>query len=603
MMSQASNCSTLRPHSARVLGLCALVALQATACNLRYDFTECASAADCQRFDGSGSFYTCSAQKTCVIEQGVECRSSADCPAARPTCTQSACVGASDMGSDMTVDMDTPEDMGSDMPDTSCAANSECISRFDDSYVCGASKTCVQVNAALCSKPAYPKNGETDNVVFVASLLPLAEPFGTLLGLPLKNGVDMAIKRFNDEASLPGNKKVAWISCDTKGAVATSNLAAKHVINDLGVPAIIGPGFSESALGIAAEVNDKGVFMIVPTATSPAITEQRTAANNYIWRNIASDVFQGAAFVKRIQDLGAQKLLILYKDDKYGLDLQAQMAPDLQALRGAENVKIAKYPNPVTFTGDTAAQDRQAAYSSVIVANTQTTGFKPDVVIIIGTSEGAELGALYVGLANNDNFSIDLPSRFVFSHGATPNLPQFIGALGPGGSALIPITEGVAPDIGDPTSPQYIAFAQQYAIDYDASASIVTATTTFDATLVTLLATCAIPEVDPINGKNIANSMSRLVNKQAQEEDQITFFVTTSSISKACQRLRSGGSVDLTGVTGALDFDINRGEVYSRYIGWGVKPNDAMTGYELTPKRVLVFTDPPNTDGSWAELP
>lgn len=600
MIPQAT--SSLLSRSARVMGLCALVALGASACNLRYDFTECSAAADCQRFDGSGTFYTCGPQNTCVVEQGVECRSSADCSAARPTCEQNVCVGSADMPDDMTGDM-SPPDMGPDMAETSCTATSQCISRFDDSYVCGAAGQCVQVNPQLCAKPVYPRNGETDNVVFVASLLPLAEPFGTLLGIPLRNGVELAIQTFNAETSLPGNKKVAWISCDTKGGVATANQAAKHVINDIGVPAIIGPGFSESALGITDEVNTKGVFMIVPTATSPAITEQRTAANNYIWRNIASDVFQGAAFVKRIQDLGAQKLLILYKDDKYGLDLQAQMAPDLQALRGAENVKIAKYPNPVTFTGETATQDRQSAYSNVIVANTQTTAFKPDVVIIIGTSEGAEIGALYVGLANNDNFSIDLPSRFVFSHGATPNLPDFIGALGPGGGALLPITEGIAPDIGDPTSPQYVAFAQQYAIDFDPTASIVTATTTFDSTMVTLLAACAIPDNDPINGKNISNSIIRLVNKQAQEEDQITFFQTTSYASKACQRLKGGGTVDLTGVSGALDYDINRGEVYSRFIGWGARANDAMTGYELTPKRVLVFTDPPNTDGSWAELP
>ena len=577
-----------------LLRLSALLAVTTvtSACTLRFDFTECKADADCLQVEGGGAFYSCDvAANKCVEAQGVECRQASDCAGKgeRTQCQALRCVAP--MGQDMGQDM-TSLDMPPDMMSSRCAKNSDCQAR-GTSFLCGADGQCFDALSEDCTSITFPKSGNRDDVVVVGALLPLVEPFGSAIGRPLENAIKFAQDQFNGEGGLADGRKIALVSCDTKGDAQVGSRAASHLVNTVKVPALIGPIFSEVFIAAASDVaRGAGTFIISPTATSPAITNLHTPQNNTIWRNIASDVFQGAAFVERVKSIGVQRVLILYKDDKYGQDLQGQIAPQLINELGMANVKIAKYDNPVTVPD---ATERRQRYGMIVAQ--ALSGFDAQATLILGTSEGAEVGGAYLTVVSGMGAT---PGKLIFSHGVVPVMPDFVKATGLGEN-ILGLVEGVAPDIFNPADPSYRNFALAYNLAFGGTQFSLAATTAFDAAMTTFLAMSAIPSQEPITGRNIAGKIGRLVDKSAASVE-IRFFVTDSYVSKAVSTLSQGGGVDLYGVSGALDYDTTTGSVYTRMIGWEVIP-DPVNMFTLKQVREMKFPNAPMTNGMWTNLP
>lgn len=586
-----------RPHdkikeTLAVAGL-ALALSALGGCSLRYDFTECSADADCLQVEGGGKFYVCdTSANQCVTAQGIECRANADCASkgANMQCVGNTCISPD---TDMSSDMAQENDLGGG----SCTTNTQCQAADKDSLCDKEEGKCVRVVNEDCPELVMPKSGNVDQIVLVATLVPLIEPFGTVLGTPLSNAVKFAQREFNGEGGLPDGRKIALVVCDTKGNAAVGSRAASHVIDTLKVPAIVGPLFSEVFIAAATDVaKANGTFIISPTATSPAITNLHTAQDNTIWRNVASDEFQGVAFVKRVEALGVPNTLILYKDDKYGKDLQEQISPALISLLGPANVKIAKYDNPITIPDQT---ERRQKYGQII--GQALADFEPQSVLILGTSEGAEIGGAYLTVASASNKSL---GKIIFSHGVIPTMADFFKALPESqAQAFIQakLVEGIAPDIFDPNDQTYKDFTLAYNLAFEGTQSALPATTSFDAAMTIFFAMSALPANDTITGRKIANNIGRLVDKSASGVE-VRFF-TTGYISKATSALSQGKGIDMIGTSGALDYDTTRGAVFTRQIGWEVIP-DAINGYTIKQVRQMLFPNAPATTGStWTELP
>ena len=126
-----------------------------------------------------------------------------------------------------------------------CASNAACIASLGAGALCGSDGACFSALSPDCATLTMPKSGETEKIVIIGSLFPLSEPFGSVIGVPLNNAVGFATSRFNGEGGLPGGGRIAWLSCDSRGDVQVARRAAKHLTEVVGVPAIIGPTFSE----------------------------------------------------------------------------------------------------------------------------------------------------------------------------------------------------------------------------------------------------------------------------------------------------------------------------------------------------------------------
>jgi branched-chain amino acid transport system substrate-binding protein len=579
------------------------------ACNLRFDFTECNSDADCTPFEGRGQLLTCQ-DNTCAIAEGVECRQDADCPAMRPSCDATNRCIASQVQPDMMSEMGPGTDMPEDMPPSGCTKHSDCMMQGsqDDPFFCGAAGQCVSFRSEDCESVFVDSVSRQtpeayDRLVFIGSLLPLIEPFGSSIGVPLKNAVELAIRELNGAGGLPGGARIAWVSCDSKGNAQVATRAAGHLASIVRVPAILGPLFSEEVIAVASAVTvPRDIFLLTPTATSPEIGNLNSAQKTLVWRNIASDIFQGAAFLKRLQDIAVPRVLILYKDDKYGDDLQRQITPRLSQRLGMNNVRLAKFDNPITIPNTT---ERRQKYGMIVTRSMMSFGATPpDTVVIIGTSEGAEIAGAYYGYVAAAQIT---PAKIIFSHGAVPVMNLVADsvamnmALKPGvdSGALL---EGVAPDIFDPTTTAYQNFSFIYNTTFSGTEPSLASTTSFDGAMTIMLGMSTIPMGEPITGPKIAQGISLLVNKAASAR-RITFLVDQAYVSAARNAVASGEAIDIVGVSGELDYDVMRGEVYSRSIGWVPVLNPGTGRYTIGPRRVLVFTNPPATDGMWTELP
>lgn len=454
-----------------------------------------------------------------------------------------------------------------------------------------------------CQTFEWPDGVPSDDVVVVGSIMAVSPPFDTLV-LPLQNAVQMGIEDFNDEAQLPGGQKLAWIACDSKGSTTLAVTAAEHLVA-AGAPAIIGPIFSEEVLAVAQDVAiPNGVFLITPTGSNKNIST--LADNDLVWRTISSDIYQANAIADRLEVVPDEKLaalplgplvfdnmVIVHKGDAYGTDLATDvlgsLSPGLQAATTVHEYNI---------PADVAELQTEIGELLAPIAGGANP---PEVVVIVGTSEAQAIILIYLSLVQTLNPAPPFP-YFVVSHGAVPAMQYTIspGATTAGvmvQGALYSYMEGVAPIIFD--AENYTAFNIRYKVKFNGQDSITTASLSYDALMVSAFAMAAIPDGDPITGANIAAQMSKLVDAAGTEID----FGSAMFVSQAVNTLSVGGTVDLKGVSGELDFNLDIGEVRTNLLGWETIPlNNDVTKPALNPERIYLLNPDPAVDGTWAPL-
>lgn len=492
-----------------------------------------------------------------------------------------------------------------------CSVNTDC----DEDQRCGPDGTCVSLLSPDCQILRYPDDVDRDNVVFMGSIMPTEGIFDTLV-TPLQNATQLAFDDFNGVTTLQGGRQVAWVGCDSSEGSAEAVAAAQHLVDNVGVPAIIGPIFSEAVLAVAEQVTvDAGVFLISPTASAESITAIED--NNLVWRVTPNDIFQINGFVDWFTadiDPLPSRMLVLYKDDAYGNGLNNGMQTALvQGLPGVE-IHFASYDNPADFADQMALL---ASYGQVIgnalgqpgIAQSAGAYDSPDDhytdVVILGTSEFEALVTSYVGIWAQLYAFAPMP-RFTASHGGVPSLEQTVENLGvtPGTEPLAPLqpvlfanTHGITPNIFDEDN--FTAFNIRYKIAFMNEDAITSAGLSYDATLAALFAAATIPGDTDISGADIATGMGSLNDASGTAVSfsgaGLAFIIT------ARNALASGNTVDLQGVSGALNWDPDNGELRADLIGWDLTNTpDAPT---LDANRAYVLGPEPETTGVWVDLP
>ena len=574
------------------------------ACSLAVDFAECRSDADCVTKSN--------AQWECVDGRCVEPPGSSDATTTGDPGTTSppttTVVDPTTTGDDLTTTgpvtatttgaTTTGVESSSETGTPPCMLNTECEAALGDGWLCVDSE-CVSALTDECQKLVFPSQGSHDKVVLLGSIVPTSPPYDAIT-VPLQNGVQLAIEDYNRTTDLPGGYRIAWIACDDAGSAVKAIAAAKHLAEVLKAPAIIGPIFSEQVIAVAQAVTiPAGAFLITPAATSKAITTLDD--NDLVWRPISSDVYQANALADRVLQLDptATRVALLGKADAYGKGIISDVTKRLSKLLGV-GFKTFEYPDPVSKTPDEIANE----YAAILGAAWATKGNHPDTFLFAGTSEVANFVAGIMNLWNSEGMLIPAP-RVIVTHAAIPSLEGIVNAAATAEDkmTLIANLEAVAPDVLDPEN--FESFNIRYKLRFNDTEAITFSSLAYDAALVTIFAMSAVPQGDPVTGSGIAANVSKLVDGGGPK---VSFGDVDGTellfIQKAHNALISGGTVDLKGVSGELDFDLTIGEVRTNVIGWGLKPKDGMpTIPVLTPLRVYVLDPVPAEIGIWKPLP
>jgi branched-chain amino acid transport system substrate-binding protein len=590
----------LRPCA---LGLLAGLPAGIAACSLALDLDDkiaCSADADCQYTLGPG---TCE-DGFCVPPAGAsatEGSSSGEPTTSATTLTTSATEPTTT----------SPDSSGSESSTTGpvgCTLNSEC----ETDQFCGAGGSCTDLLTTECQIIHWPGDApaDRDNVVFIGSIMPTGEPFTNLVQ-PLENAVQLAVDDFNDTTTLQGDRRIAWIGCNDAAGPTASQAAATHLVDTVGVPAIVGPIFSEAVLDVAADISvPGGAFLITPTATAMSIASLDD--QDLVWRTIPGDVYQSNALVDRMIDLDAispvSNLLVLAKDDAYGNGILAAILDDLTMSLPTAAIYTDTYPDPTTF----ATQDELlAAYGAVLAQAATDEAAMPYYthVLFIGTSEIQVLLYSFLGVVWDGAGGDPMP-LFTVTHGAVPEMQRFIEEIGPetGTAALVPLKpliesrlQGTSPVVLNPVN--FEAFSIRYRIAFNDEQPLSSSALSYDATLSTLFAMCTIAADADVTGAAIAAAMPNLVDADGEF---ISFSGSDLSfIGDARNTLATeGGSVDLQGVSGELQWDLATGDVRADVWGWDVIDMSGDGSMPTSaPTRIYLLDPDPATDGTWMPIP
>lgn len=470
-----------------------------------------------------------------------------------------------------------------------CANNKACIDRLGVPAVCRKDdRVCAPLLSQDCTRiHAEPGDLEKDAVI-LGILLPLTGSDASS-GLPDENAAELARREINlAAAGLPPltagaqPRPLVFLSCtDADDPVR----AARHLAEDVRVPAIIGPAFSGVTTTVAREVTipDK-VLIISPSATSPTLTD--LADEGLVWRTCPSDVFQSvtmsgviANFVEpeirtslMLQKTDKIRLAVVNKGDAYGSGLAAAIFKSVTfngtsaAMNGDQYLQI-DYGDADKLSPDDLQKKLAAAVDQIVA-------FKPHILVTIGTNEA--IPGFFTPLEKKWTETSFRP-RHVVSDGL--QVSEMITAVGTNDELRHRVFGTIAGTQGG----NFDLFRNAYNVAFkDGTTPDSYAASAYDAAYLLAYAISSIPK-DPITGQGINAGLQKTI----PSSKAVPINAGGSEVNKGYKAMLLGG-IDYNGASGPLDFDPTTGEAPGDIQVWCV---DAKGGTATGFKNSGLFFD------------
>jgi ABC-type branched-subunit amino acid transport system substrate-binding protein len=193
-------------------------------------------------------------------------------------------------------------------------------------------------------------------------------------------GARLAFKDINALGGGVLGQPVKWFEgSDGAAAAAAKTQIATHKAQ--GVHVLIGTSGSGVSAAVMGDVVNAGMVMISPSAT--AATLSTIDDKGFYFRTAPSDVLQARALADMIMRDGVRKVTLIGKNDAYGTGLVKGVQDELLAAgMAAASIQTLTFD----IEGDTVKDPAQlSTIATQVVAN------KPDGVLVVGTSESAEM--------------------------------------------------------------------------------------------------------------------------------------------------------------------------------------------------------------------
>ena len=310
-------------------------------------------------------------------------------------------------------------------------------------------------------------------------------------------------------------------AADTTRDPAVAMAAARRLIEEEGVHAIVGPNSSANSLPVAEQVaGPAGIPLISPSATSPLLTT--AADNDFFFRTALSDSAQGPVLAGVTRKRGFTNVGVIYYDDAWGQGLAGAFAAAWEG-----EITVVVYDPESTTVADAVRASGGA-----------------QILIVIAFEEAAE-AIVQEALAQG------LYDRFAFGDAAkSPALARAIGGERLAGAYGTSSTSA-------PQSASAAAWDAAYAAAYGALPEYAYVKESYDAAIALALAAQAAGSVEGAAIRDrlraIGSGPGTVVTAEAE------------SIAAGLRVLAAGGAVDYEGAATTLDWDedgdLRRGHV------------------------------------------
>lgn len=564
----------------------AAIAGAAASCSLiaQTSGDQCAAASECAGFPGlrscdNGVCVEAAEPPACTDDEG--CKTYADAACKAQLCVRTTCATDGDCAPP-TVTCQTGK-CESATTTTDCAVNADCVAAGKGELCRKDTKTCVSVKSVQCTT-LYPDGPIADNAFIFGSILP-TKGNDANTGLPIENSIKLAINDFTQAANgLPpapgstGNRPMVLLGCNDDSDADTAVAAAQHLVDEVGVSAIIGAAFSGITIKVATAVTiPKKVMLFSPSATSVAITNLDTSSPRLLWRTSPPDSFQAQALTFYMSDIEAKvradnslmatdkiNVAVLFKGDAYGKGLAEELAKSLSFNGGTSTSSDTTHYFSENYGNPDDPSTDPPHYSDTV---THAIGKAPHVVFVFGTAEAVT--DVFAKIEENWPAAISYKPRYVFADGGlVSNLwtyNKMTDALRQRVSGTVPGTTGAL----------FSSFISSYKSKFgsDPDPSVFGTGGAYD--IVHMLAFSAVFQgANPLTGSNLAKGMAALIPPATGTVPPInagsSADITTAfgALAAAAASMKTGSVIDFAGTSGPLNFNLTKGEAPSDVQIW-----------------------------------
>ncbi len=432
-----------------------------------------------------------------------------------------------------------------------CAHNTECVAKLGGKpAVCNPSGKCAAIESQDCKAQYAADDLKRDDAVWLGAMYPLSGEDSSFGDVEAR-AFDLGREDFTSlaGAQLLSVRPLDVVLCND----ATDPVrAAKHLADDLGVPAVVGFRSSNELMDLAGSLFiPRGLLTVAALNTSPLVTEvpQPPGTPRLVWRttyNLADTAKPLALFVE-------QKIEPEVRAKTTGRP--ARVALVRMKTMGTLSLAHALV-NELAFNGKSAI-DNGSAFREIVVdesgggvpnwsrAADELREFAPDIVLFQG---GDDLIRNVVEPAEAA-WSAHAGPRpvYVTMNVLAKEVFAFVGASADRRRRFFGMTTRS-------TTPANAHFVMHY---NESNAQKITRSTSpndsYDAFYFLAYAVYSLGG-SPITGAALSGAFRRLVPPGTPIE------VGPTDIFKALDVLRRGENIDLDGATGRLDFDLARGE-------------------------------------------
>jgi tRNA A-37 threonylcarbamoyl transferase component Bud32/ABC-type branched-subunit amino acid transport system substrate-binding protein len=430
-----------------------------------------------------------------------------------------------------------------------CTTHADCArSHGGEPWACRPTDgTCVAMASEDCTPMFEPGDLDARDAVWLGAMFPVkGPPYGKMN----MDGVDMARREFARETtSLSGAnaamhvRRIAVVGCDDS---VDPKRAATHLVQDVGVPAILGFYKGKELVELANSLLiARRVLSVATLTSSPLIMQvpQPPELPRLIWRTSYSIVAAAAATaaflpsaIEPIMRRPRTRVTLVREDAAYILPFAQELYRGL-VFNGRPAADNGNDYHEVIFGDPSNSEQVERAAGEVIAA-------RPTIVVLLGSAE--ELRTTVDRVEKSWPAGEPRP-WYVAAENTTAVLESFIGTSAERRHRVFAVSQADVPVLS-------AHFVLRFNLEYPGEAtSTITPATAYDAFYMLAYAVAAQREA-AVSGAAIGGSIRRLLPPGR------TIQSGPTDILAALTALSRGESIDLTGPSGSLDFDPVTGE-------------------------------------------
>ncbi|MDY6765695.1 MAG: ABC transporter substrate-binding protein [Halobacteria archaeon] len=363
--------------------------------------------------------------------------------------------------------------------------------------------------------------GQTYTIGSAVSLSGDLSPYGTRH----ERGMNMALERIN-QVGLKNGGKLEVILEDTGSAEQTGVSAAQKLVNQNGVPLLIGAVSSGVTMAIAQSVTiPNKVLHISPHSTSPKITGLDD--DKYVLRAAPSDAFQGAAMAKLALEQGVKSASVIMINNDYGRGFADVLQQKFEEGGGKVLKKVPYSSGQASYKSQLNSAMEGDPGALMFIAYPQSFTTMAKQAFEMGIKDQVK----YIGAESTlaDQIKNNVPAKALEGMvGTTPTAP----------------TE----------SDSWKNFVSNFESKHGERPTVWSAYS-FDATM---LAALAIEAADSFDSKSLRDAIYPLSRPEGTK---------VSSFEEAKSELQAGNQINYEGVSGSVDLN-EAGDVPGVYRWW-----------------------------------